>query len=105
MAVADAAVFAQEGQEFAVAEGLGEGAIAHPPFVPVAHMADADQNHDNDDHGQLDSGKFDFTVFVGGLRALKALGISPGVLHLNEGHSAFAVLEAIRMRMEDEYWD
>jgi glycogen phosphorylase len=39
---------------------------------------------------------------VGGLRALKALGISPGVLHLNEGHSAFAVLEAIRMRMEDE---
>jgi starch phosphorylase len=39
---------------------------------------------------------------VGGLRALKALGILPGVLHLNEGHSAFAVLEAIRMRMEEE---
>src|SRR3984885_14523014 len=39
---------------------------------------------------------------VGGLRALKALGISPGVLHLNEGHSAFAVLEAIRLRMEEE---
>ena len=39
---------------------------------------------------------------VGGLRALKALGISPGVLHLNEGHSAFAVLEAVRMRMEEE---
>jgi starch phosphorylase len=39
---------------------------------------------------------------VGGLRALKALGISPGVLHLNEGHSGFAVLEAIRMRIEEE---
>ena len=39
---------------------------------------------------------------VGGLRALAALGISPGVLHLNEGHSAFAVLEAIRMRMQEE---
>ncbi len=39
---------------------------------------------------------------VGGLRALKALGISPGVLHLNEGHSGFAVLEAMRMRMEEE---
>jgi glycogen phosphorylase len=39
---------------------------------------------------------------VGGLRALKALGINPGVLHLNEGHSGFAVLEAIRMRMEEE---
>ena len=39
---------------------------------------------------------------VGGLRALRALGITPGVLHLNEGHSGFAVLEAIRSRMEDE---
>ena len=39
---------------------------------------------------------------VGGLRALKALGIFPGVLHLNEGHSGFAVLEAVRMRMEEE---
>ncbi len=39
---------------------------------------------------------------VGGLRALRALGIKPSVLHLNEGHSAFAVLEKIRMRMEEE---
>src|SRR3954447_3494672 len=39
---------------------------------------------------------------VGGFRVLRAMGITPGVLHLNEGHSAFAVLEAIRMRMEDE---
>jgi glycogen phosphorylase len=39
---------------------------------------------------------------VGGFRALRAMGITPGVLHLNEGHSGFAVLEAIRSRMEDE---
>jgi starch phosphorylase len=39
---------------------------------------------------------------VGGFRALKAMGITPGVLHLNEGHSGFAVLEAIRDRVEDE---
>jgi starch phosphorylase len=39
---------------------------------------------------------------VGGLRALKAMGVVPGVLHLNEGHSGFVVLEAIRMRMEEE---
>lgn len=37
---------------------------------------------------------------VGGVRALKALGIHPGVYHLNEGHSAFASLEVIRDRME-----
>src|SRR5215475_6784760 len=39
---------------------------------------------------------------VGGFRALRAIGITPGVLHLNEGHSAFVVLEAIRTRMQDE---
>src|SRR5262245_60019657 len=39
---------------------------------------------------------------VGGFRALRAMGITPGVLHLNEGHSAFAVLEAIRSRMIEE---
>jgi starch phosphorylase len=36
---------------------------------------------------------------VGGLRALHALRIVPGVLHLNEGHSAFAALEMARQRM------
>ena len=30
---------------------------------------------------------------VGGMRALTAMGIAPGVLHLNEGHSAFAAIE------------
>jgi starch phosphorylase len=39
---------------------------------------------------------------VGGVRALTALGISPGVFHLNEGHSAFAPLEAVRARMHED---
>ncbi|HME06184.1 MAG TPA: alpha-glucan family phosphorylase, partial [Bryobacteraceae bacterium] len=39
---------------------------------------------------------------VGGFRALRAMGKTPGVLHLNEGHSGFAVLEAIRCCMLDE---
>jgi starch phosphorylase len=39
---------------------------------------------------------------VGGHKALRAMGITPGVLHLNEGHSGFVVLEAIRSRMIDE---
>jgi glycogen phosphorylase len=42
---------------------------------------------------------------VGGFRALRALGLTPGVLHLNEGHSGFAILEAIRHRMQDEGLD
>jgi starch phosphorylase len=39
---------------------------------------------------------------VGGMRALHAMGIRPGVIHLNEGHSAFAVLEMARDLMERE---
>ena len=39
---------------------------------------------------------------IGGVKALAALGISPGVVHLNEGHSAFASLELVRRRMEIE---
>jgi starch phosphorylase len=42
---------------------------------------------------------------IGGFRALRAMGIRPGVLHLNEGHSGFVVFEAIRDRMEEEGLD
>jgi len=37
---------------------------------------------------------------IGGLRALKALGIEPTVCHMNEGHSAFLALEQIRQEMK-----
>ena len=33
---------------------------------------------------------------IGGVRALKALGIEPAAFHLNEGHAAFVVLQRIR---------
>jgi glycogen phosphorylase len=39
---------------------------------------------------------------VGGFRALGKLGIRPSVLHLNEGHSAFALLEWARQLVERE---
>lgn len=39
---------------------------------------------------------------VGGYRALRALGVQPGVIHMNEGHSAFAALEVARQKMESE---
>jgi glycogen phosphorylase len=37
---------------------------------------------------------------IGGVRALRALGKPPTVCHMNEGHSAFSVLERIRLHME-----
>ncbi|MGD8903057.1 MAG: alpha-glucan family phosphorylase [Anaerolineae bacterium] len=33
---------------------------------------------------------------LGGVRALESLGMEPGVWHMNEGHSAFMVLERLR---------
>ena len=36
---------------------------------------------------------------VGGVRALEALGISPSVYHMNEGHAAFLGIERIRQLM------
>ncbi len=39
---------------------------------------------------------------IAGARALVALGIQPSVIHMNEGHSAFAPLEIIRTRIKDD---
>ncbi len=38
----------------------------------------------------------EFVLGIGGVRALRALGYQPRVWHLNEGHSAFSVLERAR---------
>ncbi|MGE5239801.1 MAG: alpha-glucan family phosphorylase [Chloroflexota bacterium] len=38
---------------------------------------------------------------IGGSEVLNALGIRHSVLHLNEGHPAFAILERVRERIED----
>ncbi|MBE7464175.1 MAG: alpha-glucan family phosphorylase [Planctomycetes bacterium] len=38
---------------------------------------------------------------IGGLRALRALGLDPDVCHMNEGHSAFLAVERIRTLMEE----
>jgi glycogen phosphorylase len=37
---------------------------------------------------------------IGGVRALKAMGASPAVWHLNEGHASFVVLQRIRDLIE-----
>ncbi len=38
---------------------------------------------------------------IGGVKALRALGLEPPVIHMNEGHSAFAGLERIRLFMTE----
>ncbi len=45
--------------------------------------------------------KQELLLGIGGWRLLGALGITPDVCHLNEGHAAFAVLDRARSFMED----
>ncbi len=42
---------------------------------------------------------------IGGLRALKAVGINPTVCHMNEGHAAFMSVERIRQFMVENNCD
>jgi len=37
---------------------------------------------------------------VGAVRALRAMGVEPGAVHLNEGHAALAAVELVREHME-----
>ncbi|MFH1487994.1 MAG: alpha-glucan family phosphorylase, partial [Pseudomonadota bacterium] len=39
---------------------------------------------------------------IGGLRMLRAVGLDPAVVHMNEGHSAFAVFERMRQLREEK---
>lgn len=42
---------------------------------------------------------------IGGFKALKTLGLSPSVCHMNEGHAAFLSIERIRQFMHDRGTD
>jgi starch phosphorylase len=44
--------------------------------------------------------KQEILLGIGGIRALKLLGIVPNICHMNEGHAAFLALERIRLLME-----
>jgi starch phosphorylase len=64
--------------------------------------------YDHDITDRLYGGDLDMRIHqemmlgIGGIRALKALGYKVNVYHLNEGHSAFLILERIRRYIEEE---
>jgi starch phosphorylase len=76
------------------------------------YLLDCDVDGNSDDDRKLTSRLYggdertkirqELVLGVGGVRALNALGITPGIFHLNEGHSAFGPLEVIRHRMEED---
>lgn len=76
------------------------------------YLLDSDVEGNSDEDRQLTSRLYggdnrtrirqELVAGVGGVRALRALGITPGAYHLNEGHLAFAILEVIRERTQDD---
>jgi len=79
--------------------------------VPL-YLLDTDFNKNSDDvreiTGELYGGDRDMRIRqeivlgVGGTKLLKALKIDPAAIHINEGHSAFLLLEKMREYVEDE---
>ncbi len=71
---------------------------------------DVEENDPNDRvlSARLYGGDHDMRIMqevvlgIGGVRALRALGITPSVWHMNEGHAAFLGLERIRELVEEQ---
>ncbi|MBV8072203.1 MAG: alpha-glucan family phosphorylase [Acidobacteriaceae bacterium] len=62
------------------------------------HRDITDQLYGGDIHKRI---RQEIVLGIGGLRALKALGIEPTVHHMNEGHSAFLAIERVRVLMHE----
>ena len=63
------------------------------------HREITDQLYGGDNDKRI---RQEIVLGIGGLRALKAVGLQPTVYHMNEGHSAFLALERIRLLMQEQ---
>ncbi|HEY7211217.1 MAG TPA: alpha-glucan family phosphorylase [Bryobacteraceae bacterium] len=66
----------------------------------AANREITDQLYGGDIHKRISQ---EIVLGIGGLRALKALGIQPTVHHMNEGHSAFLAIERVRVLMQEQH--
>jgi glycogen phosphorylase len=69
-----------------------------PQNKSAEHREVTDQLYGGDIHKRF---RQEIALGIGGLRALKKLGIKPTVHHMNEGHSAFLAIERIRILMQE----
>ena len=70
-----------------------------PQNVAAEYREITNQLYGGDDLKRI---RQEIVLGIGGLRALKALGLNPTVYHMNEGHSAFLAIERIRVLMADQ---
>ncbi len=77
-----------------------------PLYLLDTNVQENTRSEDRDITDQLYGGdlemrlKQEILLGIGGYRALEALGVTPEVFHMNEGHSAFLALERVRRLME-----
>ncbi len=107
-------VHKEDGQELRISVEMG-GRLVHariwriqvgrvPLFLMDTDVAE-NQPWDRELSARLYSGDSEMRIRqeimlgVGGVRLLRLLGYDPAVLHMNEGHSAFLLLEAVRERV------
>ncbi|MGA8025616.1 MAG: alpha-glucan family phosphorylase [Bryobacteraceae bacterium] len=69
-----------------------------PQNKSAEHREITDQLYGGDIHKRI---RQEIVLGIGGLRALKKLGVKPSVHHMNEGHSAFLAIERVRILMQD----
>ncbi|MBI3681274.1 MAG: alpha-glucan family phosphorylase [Acidobacteria bacterium] len=105
------------GRELVVSVKMPSG----PVFIKVWHMnvgrvrlylldtniAENEDESNRDITDQLYGGdkqtriRQEIVLSIGGVRAMKAVGLKPTAFHMNEGHSAFLAVERIRWLMEE----
>jgi starch phosphorylase len=73
----------------------------------VLENAPADQNITDSLYGGDEEMRIrqEIILGIGGMKALRAVGVQPTVCHMNEGHAAFLSLERIRQFMADNHCD
>jgi starch phosphorylase len=70
-----------------------------PENEPLEHREITDQLYGGDIHTRI---RQEIVLGIGGLRALRAVGLNPTAFHMNEGHSAFLAIERMRLLIEQE---
>jgi len=70
-----------------------------PQNRSAEHREITDQLYGGDNHKRI---RQEIVLGIGGLRALKKMGVKPTVHHMNEGHSAFLGIERIAVLMKDQ---
>ena len=82
--------------------------VGRIPLYLLDTKIDANSGEDKAITDQLYGGdhehrlKQEILLGIGGVRALRALGREPEVVHMNEGHAAFSALERMRILIEEK---